>query len=72
LLFAASINPPLPRVEIVSSEGDELITGRLVGHVDGFWHFFSEADVFTSVPDDKVTVITTRGANQVSGTLLNK
>jgi hypothetical protein len=58
---AAAINPPLPRVEIFSSDDSEVVTGRLIAHVDGFWHFFTPGNVLSSVPDDKVKVITAIG-----------
>jgi hypothetical protein len=58
---AAAINPPLPKVQINRSDDSEVITGRLIAHVDGFWHFFTPGKVLFSVPDDKVEDIITIG-----------
>jgi hypothetical protein len=65
LQFAAAVNPPLPRVEIIRAEnGGARDTGQLMAHVDRFWHFFDESKMLRSIPDDKVMTVT---VSKVSG-----
>ncbi len=62
----SSERPPLPKVEIVRADGDGgVTTGKLVAHIDGFWHFFDENNLLASVPDDKVTSVTTMDTDTV-------
>jgi hypothetical protein len=56
-------DPPLPTVEITTQSDDSndvTVTGHLVAHTDGVWHFFDEENTLISLRDDKVDVARVR------------